>query len=120
VVDHLRDPRGITKQQTVNVNPGPPAGGPPTAPNLMFPAADARVSKPISFMWSQAGSAASYILQVDDSSTFAAPFVLEQSLPTNQLQTDVVPSGRVWWRARAVDAAGTLGPWSTSRRLDVN
>ncbi|MDX6591727.1 MAG: hypothetical protein QOJ13_923 [Gaiellales bacterium] len=111
---------GITKQQTVNVNPGPPAGGPLTAPNLMFPTAGAKVNKPISFMWSEVSGAASYILQVDDSSTIAAPFVLEQSVVGNNFQTEAVPSGRVWWRARAVDAAGTLGPWSASRQLDVN
>jgi hypothetical protein len=111
---------GITKQQTVNVNPGPPAGGPLTAPTLRFPTANARVDKPVSFTWSVVSGAASYILQVDSTSTFAAPFLLDQPVAGNSISTSDVPSGRIWWRARAVDAAGSLGPWSTVRQLDVN
>ena len=95
---------------------------PLTAPTLSFPTDGARVNRgqSITFDWSDVTGAASYQLQVDQESGFAAPFVLDRSgLTASHFPTSTLPSGKYRWRARAIGSTGTQGPWSSSRRLEV-
>src|SRR5262249_51443503 len=47
----------------------------PGTPSLLSPANDATPAQPITLDWTDATNAASYEIQVDDSSTFTAPLV---------------------------------------------
>ena len=59
--------------------------------------------------------AASYLIQIDDSNTFSAPRVVEQTLTASQFTATSLAAQQHWWRVRAVDAAGTAGAWSSVR-----
>ncbi|MFN0028889.1 MAG: hypothetical protein ACKV2O_17140 [Acidimicrobiales bacterium] len=113
-------------------NPGPWSGSrsviisasssPLGTPSLMFPANGTSVTagSTVAFMWSAVTGAASYELQVDNSSTFAAPFVLQQNVVgSNQYQTTTLPVGSFWWRVRALSSSGTPGAWSSVRTVAV-
>ena len=52
----------------------------PAAPTLLSPSNDDTQSQPITFDWSEVAGAASYTIQVDDSSAFNAPLVREQQV----------------------------------------
>ena len=93
----------------------PPA---PAAPTLLSPANDASPSQPVSFDWSDVANATSYEIQVDDSSTFGAPFRALQTVNVSQATIGSLPSGvRLWWRVRARNSAGVAGPFSSARRF---
>jgi hypothetical protein len=95
--------------------------GPLPAPSLLAPAADARFlpGQAIPFDWSDVAGAATYTIQIDDSSSFSAPLVLEQTVTASQLGTSALPTQRMWWRVRASDASGSPGNWSGARRFEV-
>ena len=99
--------------------PTPPATLP--APSLVSPAADARFAPGtnITFDWSDVSGAANYTIQIDDQSTFAAPFVVSQTVTGSQFSTNTLPTRTMWWRARANDASGNAGAWSGTRRFEV-
>jgi hypothetical protein len=106
-----------TRSATFTVTSGssqPPAPGTPT---LLSPATDAIVSQPVTLDWSDASNAASYDIQVDDSSVFSAPLI--RSLTSNGSQTSVTGLANVqhWWRVRARNSAGVARNWSASRRF---
>ncbi len=102
---------------TVNAGAGPPPV--PSAPTLNSPAHGAvGVTQPITFDWNDTANAASYIIQVDDSSTLAAPFVRQETVTASQYQTSGLAVRRHWWRVRGVNSAGVAGAWSTVRRFD--
>jgi hypothetical protein len=91
------------------------------APSLLAPAADARFrpGQTILFDWSDVAGAATYTIQVDDSSSFSSPLVLEQTVTGSQLGTSALPAQRLWWRVRANDGSGSPGAWSGARRFEV-
>ena len=73
----------------------------------------------VNFDWSDVTGAASYIIQIDDTDTFGAPLMLNQSVAASQYVASAIPASRPFWRVRAVDAAGNLGAWSAVRKLRV-
>jgi hypothetical protein len=110
---------GLSRTATLSVNP--PGGGALAAPALSTPGNKARVGAgaTVTFSWSAVSGAAGYELQVDTSSTIAAPFTVNPTVTATQFATNTLPPGKYWWRVRAKDAAGTPGPWSAVRELEV-
>lgn len=91
-------------------------------PSLLFPANGSRFTpgQLITFYWSSTAGAASYEIQIDDSSTISAPFVVDRpGLNDRTWTSSTLPTRQLWWRARAIDAAGMPGAWSSVRSLEV-
>ncbi len=109
---------GVSRTAVLTVNP--PSSGTLAAPSLLSPAADARfsVGRNIVFDWTDVSGAAGYTIVIDDQSNFSSPTVL-RTVTTSTFSTSSLPAVRMWFRARAVDAAGTPGAWSGSRRFEV-
>ena len=109
---------GVTRTATLTVNPA--ATGALPAPTLLTPSNDARFTpgQTIVFDWSNVAGAASYVIQIDDQETFSSPTV-NQTVSASTLSTSILPTTRMWWRVRAIDAAGAPGAWSSSRRFEV-
>ncbi len=103
---------------TVNPPAPPPPPATPVAPTLLSPAADATPAQPVSFDWSDVANATSYEIQVDDSSTIAAPFRANQIVNVSQASIGGLPAQRLWWRVRAQNSAGVFGPFSSTRRFE--
>lgn len=99
--------------------PPPPPPPIPDAPTLVSPADGANVTQPVTFDWSTVTAAASYTIQVDEISAFGAPLVLTADVTTSEFTTSALPAGTWFWRVRAVNSAGTHGPWSTTRTITV-
>jgi hypothetical protein len=101
--------------------PSPTAGTVLPAPSLLSPAADARFAPGanILFDWPDVNGAASYTIQIDDSNSFPAPFIIEQTVTTSQFSTSTLPIKTMWFRVRANDSAGKPGTWSAIRRFEV-
>ncbi len=111
---------GVTRTATISLVP---AGATPLpAPSLVSPSNNARFStgQSITFDWSDVAGAASYQLQIDDSSNLSSPFVLNQTgITPSRFTTSTLPTRRLWWRVRAVDAGGNPGAWSSVRRIEI-
>jgi hypothetical protein len=90
----------------------PPA---PAAPSLLSPANGTTLALPIAFDWTDVPEATSYLIQIDDSTSFSAPRVVEQMLTASQFSRTSLATQQHWWRVRGVNAAGTAGAWSTVR-----
>lgn len=112
---------GVTRTADLTVNPdAAPAPTPqptPAAPALLSPASNAKVAQPINFDWSDVSGAASYEIQIDDSSNFTAPLTLSQKVNASQATVTGLPAQRLFWRVRAFNSAGVAGPFSVSRRF---
>jgi hypothetical protein len=110
---------------------GPPVAPTPTptatpapvlsAPGLISPPSGARfqIGSTAAFGWSAVSGAAMYLLQVDDSPSFTTPLTSAQVTSGTQLSVGPLAQGDYSWRARAFDAAGNPGPWSTVRSFSV-
>lgn len=109
---------GVSRAVTLTVNP--PSSGTLAAPSLLSPAVDARfsVGQNIVFDWTDVPGAAAYTIAIDDQDTFSSPTVL-RTVTMSTFSTSTLPAARMWFRVRALDAAGTPGAWSGSRRLEV-
>ena len=96
------------------------ASTPPATPSLLFPADGTRYrpGQTVTFDWSDVNGATSYTIQVDDSSTFGSPFVLDQQVNASQHSTNTLPTRQMWWRVRANNAAGSSA-WTSARRVEV-
>ena len=103
--------------QFASITVTPPSSQTPAAPSLIAPAAGATPAQPVAFDWSDVASAASYEIQVDDSSTIAAPFRANEIVSLSQATIGGLPAQRLWWRARARNSAGVFGPFSATRRF---
>ena len=106
---------GLTRTATLTLNPA--SGGVPAAPNLLAPAGNATPAQPVAFDWSDVANATAYEIQIDDSSTIAAPFTASQIVAASQASIGALPAQRLWWRVRARNAAGEFGPFSAVRRF---
>jgi hypothetical protein len=93
----------------------PPPPSPPAAPTLLAPANGATPAQPVAFDWSDVSGAVSYDIQVDDSSAFSAPLVVQQSVTLSQFSTGGFASVQHWWRVRGVNSSGGAGAWSAVR-----
>lgn len=110
---------GVTRTAALTVNPSTsPTPATPAAPTLLSPAADATPAQPVTFDWSDVANATSYEIQVDDSSTIAAPFRANQIVSVSQASLGGLPAQRLWWRVRAQNSAGVFGPFSSTRRFE--
>ena len=89
----------------------------PPAPSLVSPGDGASVSQPVTLDWTDVANAAKYEVQIDDSSTLAAPFVSTASVSSSQVTLSGLPARRLWWRVRAVNTAGVAGSFSSARRF---
>jgi VCBS repeat protein len=90
----------------------------PAAPTLVSPANGAiNVALPVTLDWSDVANAASYEVQVDNSSTISAPFVANPTVSVSQVTLTGLPAQQLWWRVRARNAAGVAGPFSVTRRF---
>jgi hypothetical protein len=109
---------GVSRAATLTVNP--PSSGTLAAPSLLSPAVDARfsVGQNIVFDWTDVTGAVSYTIVIDDQDTFSSPTVL-RTVTTSTFSTSTLPLARMWFRVRALDAAGIAGAWSGSRRFEV-
>jgi len=97
-------------------NPLPPP--PPAAPTLLSPANDSSPAQPVTFDWSDVSGAASYRIQIDDSSTFTTPLVVNQIVTASQFTAGALAGGtRHYWRVHGINSAGTAGDWSTVWRF---
>jgi beta-propeller repeat-containing protein len=99
----------------------PPSTPPvPAAPALLSPANGANEPQPINFQWAVASGAASYTIQIDDSSAFTAPLVREQQNITTLLiyATSGLSTAPHFWRVRGVNFDGVAGPWSAVRTVN--
>src|SRR4051812_27970997 len=94
----------------------PPAPPPvPAAPTLLAPANADTPAQPITFGWSDVAGAASYTIQIDDTSAFNAPLVREQSVSGSTYATTGLSTVTHFWRVRGVNTARTAGAWSAVR-----
>jgi hypothetical protein len=96
------------------------AAPPPTppAPTLLSPAQDATPAQPVSFDWTDVNAATAYRIQIDDSNSFSAPLVVDRVITASQFTGATLNTGqRYWWRVRGLNAAGTAGAWSSTRRF---
>ena len=89
----------------------------PSAPTLVSPANDATVAQPVTLDWNNVANATSYEVQIDNSSTIAAPFVANRTVLASQVTLSGLPAQRLWWRVRARNSAGVFGPFSSMRRF---
>ena len=105
--------------RTVTLTVTPAAAPTPAAPGLVSPASDAIVPQPITFDWSDVAGAASYTIQIDDSSSFTTPLTFSASVAASQTTVSGLPAQPLFWRVRAVNSAGAAGPFSASRRFTV-
>jgi hypothetical protein len=101
----LRNSTGVTPPPT------------PSAPTLVSPGNDATPSQPVTFDWADVSAAASYQIQIDDSSTFSTPLVVNGTVTVSQFTTSGLAARQHWWRVRGINSAGTPGPWSSVRRF---
>ena len=94
----------------------PPAPPPvPTAPTLLAPANASSPAQPVGFDWSDVTGAATYNIQIGDSSAFTAPLVRDVSVTASNYLTGGLATTTQFWRVRGVNTAGTPGAWSAAR-----
>ena len=97
------------------------SSGPLAAPGLVSPA-DSAIFAPgqaIPFDWNEVAGASQYTIQVSDSSNFTTTPIVNQAVTASAYTISTLPVKRMWWRVRAVDAAGTPGAWSAGRRFEI-
>jgi hypothetical protein len=90
----------------------------PGTPSLIAPSDGATVVQPVTLDWTNVASAATYEVQVDNSSTISAPFVANPTVTASQVTLGGLPGNTtLWWRVRARNSAGVAGPFSSVRRF---
>src|SRR5439155_4844984 len=65
--------------------------------------------------WTDVTSATSYEIQVDDSSTFTAPLVVDQIVTPSAFTAGGFAGVQHSWRVRGINSAGAAGAWSAAR-----
>jgi beta-propeller repeat-containing protein len=100
----------IDVSATTNAPIAPPAT--PGTPVLQSPANASAPSQPIGFSWTNVTSAASYTIQIDDSSAFTAPLEREATVTSASFLASSLATTQHFWRVRGVNSAGVAGPWS--------
>jgi FG-GAP-like repeat len=89
----------------------------PAAPTLLNPAQAATPAQPVAFDWTDVTAATSYRIQIDNSSTFTTPLVVNQVVTASQFTAPTLATQQHWWRVRGINSAGAEGPFSTVRRF---
>ena len=106
---------GASRTATLTVNPGTAA----PAPTLVSPANAATVTQPVTFDWNDVANAASYIIQIDNSSGFTAPLTLSQTVTVSQATVTGLPAQQLFWRVRGVNSAGAQDRSRAARSITV-
>ena len=109
---------GVSRPATITVNPAPPGG--PAAPALAAPADGATVTLPVMLDWTDVSGAVSYQVQVDDSSAFSSPLLIDQIVTASQVTLSSSAASQHWWRVRGRNSAGTNGAWSSVRTFALS
>lgn len=104
----------------INTTNAPPPG-PPPAPILVSPANNATLpmNQSITFSWNPVSGAATYQIQIDDSSSFNSPVLSRTGITQTQTAHTLTSEGTFWWRVRGRTASGTNGTWSTVRSFVI-
>ena len=104
----------------INTTNAPPPG-PPAAPSLVSPANNAilPLNQSITFSWNPVAGAATYQIQIDDSSSFSSPVLSRTGLTQTQTSHTLTSERTFWWRVRGRAASGTNGAWSTVRSFEI-
>ncbi len=89
----------------------------PSAPSLVSPAQNATPAQPVTLDWTDVSGATSYRIQIDDSSSFSTPLVLDRTQAASLLTAPTLATRQHWWRVRGINSAGTAGAWSSVRRF---
>jgi hypothetical protein len=89
----------------------------PTAPTLISPANAATPAQPVTLDWSDVNAATRYRVQIDDSSSFTTPLVVDQTVTTSQFTAPTLALREHFWRVRGINSAGVSGPFSAVRRF---
>jgi hypothetical protein len=89
----------------------------PTAPTLISPANAATPAQPVTLDWSDVTAATRYRVQVDDSSSFTTPLVVDQTVIASQFTAPTLAAREHFWRVRGINSAGVAGPFSAVRRF---
>ncbi|NUR78493.1 MAG: hypothetical protein HOQ28_19680 [Thermoleophilia bacterium] len=106
----------VTKLALGRTTSTPPAPPPvPSAPVLVSPPNGDTPPQPITFDWNNVAGAASYTIQIDDSSAFTAPLEREATVTDSMYATTDLSTATHFWRVRGVNSAGVAGPWSAVR-----
>ena len=103
----------IDVSATGSTDPAPPPT--PGTPVLVSPANADTPPQPITFDWNVTTGAASYAIQIDDSSGFTAPLVRDVTTTGTMYATTGLAAATHFWRVRGINTAGTPGPWSAVR-----
>lgn len=107
---------GVFKFAALTVTRAAPAPA-PAAPTLLSPSNGATVPQPVNLDWSDVAGAASYRIQIDDSSSFSTPLVVDSVVSASQFTAPNLTTNRHWWRVRGINSGGAEGAWSSSRRF---
>jgi hypothetical protein len=89
----------------------------PTAPTLISPANASTPAQPVTLDWSDVNAATSYRIQIDDSSNFTTPLVVNQVVTASQFTAPTLAARQHFWRVRGINSAGVSGPLSTVRQF---
>jgi len=90
---------------------------PLTAPLLTLPVHKNNVSSPVTLTWDSVNNAVNYKLLVATDTLFLNRVV---NVKINETSKDVtLPTGKYYWRVRAIDASGSKSPWSEVRIFKV-
>ncbi|GAP20956.1 carboxypeptidase regulatory-like domain-containing protein [Leptolinea tardivitalis] len=93
-----------------------------TAPVLSLPAANALTSDATpTFTWSSVNLATEYDIEIDKVSTFVnSDRVIGDSATTTFTPPTDLADGTWYWRVRAKNAVGDIGPWSAPRAFSLD
>lgn len=89
----------------------------PAAPALISPANASTPAQPVTLDWADVNAATRYRVQIDDSSSFTTPLVVDQTVTASQFTAPTLAVREHFWRVRGINAAGVAGPFSTVRRF---
>ncbi len=97
----------------------------PEPPILISPVNNGQTidSKPVHY-WLEptdpgANSIEEYHIQIDSSNTFESPLIDSTSLKLTFAHSLELPTGKYYWRVRAIDIVGNIGEWSTTWTFNV-
>jgi hypothetical protein len=93
---------------------------PPAVPTLVSPPNGGTYAPgSISFAWNGVAGAASYTMQIDDSSSFSAPILVTGTVTDPKNTTTLTTQRTYWWRVRSNGSTGLSSAWSASRSFQM-
>ncbi|MFX1286577.1 MAG: hypothetical protein ACFFB5_23270 [Promethearchaeota archaeon] len=63
--------------------------------------------------WTEVSGTTYYAVQVDEDASFTWPWLVDINAYTTSNELSTLPNGKYYWRIQAIDAEGTIGPWSS-------